>query len=124
MTDGRDKFFILHRLFYQRMIPVGWNQVNLILCNSPALIQHMGGKKLAAKTREKEREKRRESVAAEEGFPETSSDRKAKIRENGRKNAVRKAEQEMPISLQRIPFRWHIHWGILPWISPCPLPHG
>lgn len=55
---------------------------------------YTGGKKLAVKTREKGREKRRESVAAGEGFLETSSGRKAEIRENGRKNAVRKAEHE------------------------------
>lgn len=59
---------------------------------------YTGGKKLAVKTREKGREKRRESVAAGEGFPETLSGRKAEIRENGRKNAVRKAEQERAAS--------------------------
>lgn len=59
---------------------------------------YTGGKKLAAKTREKVREKRRESVVAGEGFPETSSDRKAELRENGRKNAVRKVEQERAAS--------------------------
>lgn len=55
---------------------------------------YAGGKKLAVKTREKVREKRREGFAAGEDSPEKLSGREVEVRETGKKNTVQKAEQE------------------------------